>query len=317
MHAQSRPYRIIFMGTPQFAVPTLKALLASREKVVAVVTQPDRPKGRGQKIIPSPVKELALAAALPILQPTKIRNEEFLSRIGEFRPDLIVVAAYGRILPGPLLSLPPLGTINVHGSLLPRYRGAAPIQWAIMEGETETGITIMQMDEGLDTGDILLTGQIPIAPADTAGTLAPKLAELGGDLLVQALDLLHQGRLVRQVQDNAKATLAPPLRKEQGEIDWRKPATEIACLIRGLDPWPTAYTLLHGKRLRLFSPVVVPGRVEEPAGLLCGADASGLVIATGRDYLRIGEVQLEGARRLPVGTFLRGHALAPGLKLPS
>jgi methionyl-tRNA formyltransferase len=313
---QDRAYRIIFMGTPQFAVPTLKALLASGEEVVAVVTQPDRPSGRGRKVVAPPVKELALAAGLPVLQPARIRGEDFLARIDEFSPDLLVVTAYGRILPGPLLSLPPLGTINVHASLLPSYRGAAPVQWAIIRGETETGITIMQMDEGLDTGDILLTGSIPIAPEDTAGTLAPKLAELGGRLLVHSLELLHQDRLVRQPQNNSLATLAPPLNKDQGRIDWRQPAAEIANLIRGLDPWPTAYTMLAGKRLRLFAPAVIEGRPAEP-GTLCRADAQGLLIAAGRDYLRVSEVQLEGARRMPVQSFLQGRPLETGLKFPT
>jgi methionyl-tRNA formyltransferase len=310
----ARPYRIIFMGTPRFAVPTLEALLASDEEVVAVVTQPDRPKGRGRKLTPPPVKELALAAGLPVLQPAKIRTEEFLSEIRAFAPDLIAVTAYGRILPGPLLRLPPLGTINVHASLLPKYRGAAPVQWAIIRGETETGVTIMQMDEGLDTGDILLADAIPIAPEDTAGTLAPKLAALGGELLVKALGLLHQGRLSPTTQDDARATLAPPLTKEEGHIDWQRPAGDIANLIRGLDPWPTAFTQLDGKRLRLFAPAVIKdGPTAEP-GTLSRADDEGLLIAASRDALLVKEVQLEGSKRLPVSSFLRGRPLAPGLK---
>jgi methionyl-tRNA formyltransferase len=309
------PYRIIFMGTPQFAVPSLQALLNSKEEVVAVVTQPDRPKGRGRKITLSPVKELALAAGLPVLQPVKIRTEEFLAELHAFKPDLILVTAYGRILPGPLLSLPPLGTINVHGSLLPKYRGAAPVQWAIIRGEKETGITTMYVDEGLDTGDILLTGKIPISPTDTAGTLAPKLAELGGKLLVETLDLMRMNKLVRQPQDDAQATLAPPLEKDQGKIDWHKPAGEIANLIRGLDPWPTAYAMLGAKRLRLFSPAVGQGTPSEPAGAICRADGRGLLIATSHDYLLIGEVQIEGAKRMTVESFLQGHPLKPGLQL--
>jgi methionyl-tRNA formyltransferase len=313
MKSAHRPYRIIFMGTPQFAVPTLEALLASEEEIVAVVTQPDRPSGRGRILTAPPVKTLALATGLPVLQPKGIRSEDFLARIDEFRPDLLVVTAYGRILPGPLLSLPPLGTINVHASVLPAYRGAAPIQWAIIRGETETGITIMQMDEGLDTGDILLTGTIPIAPEDTTGTLAPKLAVLGGRLLVQAIGLLHQGSLTRQPQDNARATLAPPLGKDDGRIDWHRPAADIANLIRGLDPWPTAYTMLAGKRLRLFAPAVIEGRPTEQPGTLCRVDARGLLIATGRDYLLAREAQIEGSRRMAVESFLRGRPLAVGL----
>lgn len=297
------------MGTPEFAVPTLQALLSHGEHVVAVVTQPDRPKGRGRKLTPPPVKELALPAGLPVLQPTKIKTEAFLKEIKSFSPDLIVVTAYGRILPGSLLHLPPLGTINVHGSLLPKYRGAAPIQWAIINGETETGITIMQMDEGMDTGDILLPGALPVEPDDTAGTLAVKMAALGGKLLVEALDLLKTGKLKPSKQDDSLATLAPPLSKEQGKIDWERSAAEISCLVRGLDPWPTAYTSLDGKFLRLFKPKVIEDQVDSLPGILCRADAEGLLIATGKDYLLVEEVQLEGSKRMAVDAFLRGRPL--------
>jgi len=302
------------MGTPEFAVPSLKALLAHGENVVAVVTQPDRPKGRGRKLTPPPVKELALQEGLTVLQPTKIRTDEFLNGLREFSPDLIVVTAYGRILPGPLLNLPPLGTVNVHGSLLPKYRGAAPIQWAVINGEPETGITIMQMDEGMDTGDILLPGALPIAPDDTAGTLSVKMAELGGKLLVEALELLKAGKLIPRKQDESQATMAPPLTKELGCIDWSQSASAISCLIRGLDPWPTAYTYLDGKLLRLFRPRVIEDQVDQQPGTLCRADAEGLLIATGKDYLLVREVQLEGAKRMPVDAFLRGRPLTPGIQ---
>ncbi len=310
----NNPYRIIFMGTPEFAVPSLKALLVHGENVVAVVTQPDRPKGRGRKLTPPPVKELALQEGLPVLQPTKIRTDDFLNSLREFSPDLIVVTAYGRILPGPLLNLPPLGTINVHGSLLPKYRGAAPIQWAVINGETETGITIMQMDEGMDTGDILLPGALAIEPDDTAGTLSVKMAELGGRLLVEALKLLKAGKLTPHKQDESQATMAPPLTKELGRIDWSKPAFALSCLIRGLDPWPTAYTHLDGKLLRLFSPRVIEDQVDQQPGTLCRADAEGLLIATSKDYLLVKAVQLEGSKRMPVDAFLRGRPLTPGIK---
>ncbi|OGQ98747.1 MAG: methionyl-tRNA formyltransferase [Deltaproteobacteria bacterium RIFOXYD12_FULL_57_12] len=302
------------MGTPEFAVPTLQALLGSAHSVVAVVTQPDRPKGRGRKLAAPPVKELADRAGLPVLQPTRIRNDIFLNEIKMYDPDLIVVAAYGRILPGPLLSLPPLGTINVHGSILPRYRGAAPIQWAIIRGETESGVTIMQMDEGMDTGDILLIEKTPIAPEDTAGILYGRLAELGGQALLRALDLLAVGRLTAVKQDDRQATLAPLLAKEQGLVDWQQPAAVISCLIRGLDPWPTTYTYRDGRRLRLFSPRVVKAAEPlPPPGTLWQTDAAGLYIATGEDLLLIREVQPEGGRRMPADDFRRGHALAAGL----
>ncbi|MDH5297787.1 MAG: methionyl-tRNA formyltransferase [Desulfobulbaceae bacterium] len=311
----SSPFRIVYMGTPDFAVPALEALLAHGEEVVAVVTQPDRPKGRGRKLAPPPVKEVALAAGIPVLQPKSIKTEEFLAEIGQYRPDLIVVVAFGRILPKPLIELPRLGTINVHGSLLPKYRGAAPIQWSLINNEAETGVTIMQMDEGLDTGDILLPGAIPIAADDTAATLAAKLSALGGKLLVEALERLKAGTLPPRKQDDAEATLAPILCKQEGVIDWQKPAAVISGLIRGLDPWPTASTILDGKQLRLFAPEVIAGQVSETPGTVCRADWEGLLIATGRDYLLVRELQLEGAKRLPVDAFLRGRPMAPGLQL--
>lgn len=327
--AVENPFKIIFMGTPDFAVPSLTALLAHGEHVVAVVTQPDRPKGRGRKLTAPPVKQLAIDAGLPVLQPEKIGGPDFLNRIGDLQPDLIVVTAYGRILPGRLLNLPPLGTINVHGSLLPKYRGAAPVQWALLSGEHETGVTIMQMDEGMDTGDILLTEKIPIRQDDTAATLMEKLAELGGRALTVALDLLRVGKLTPIRQDDSQATAAPPLVKTMGRVDWTKPAAEISCQIRGLDPWPATFTSAGGKRLRLFKPAVIehpaaighirqatPGLREPIApGTVCRADGNGLLVATGRDFLLIQEVQPEGGRRMATGAFLSGHPLTVGQQL--
>lgn len=309
--------RIIFMGTPEFAVPSLQALLDHGEEVVAVVCQPDKPKGRGRKLSPPPVKELAMATGIPVLQPTKVRTPEFLEELRSYNPDLIVVTAYGRILPGPLLNLPPLGTINVHGSLLPKYRGAAPVQWAVLNGDKETGITIMQMDEGMDTGDILLPGRLDIAPDDTAGTLAVKMAELGGRLLIEALEKLKAGNLPPHKQDDSLATPAPPLSKDLSVIDWHSSAQEISCRIRGLDPWPMAHTTLEGKWLRLFVPQVIAGPASEAVGTLCRADKTGLTVATGNEYLRLGEVQLEGGKRMSADAFLRGRPLVPGLRFPT
>jgi len=317
------------MGTPDFAVPSLSGLLAHGEHVVAVVTQPDRPKGRGRKLTAPPIKQLAIDAGLPVLQPEKIRGSDFLDRIRDFQPDLIVVTAYGRILPGHLLNLPLLGTINVHGSLLPKYRGAAPVQWALLNGEQETGVTIMQMDEGMDTGDILLTEKIPILPDDTGATLMKKLAELGGRALTAALDLLRVGKLPRIRQDDSLATSAPPLTKTMGRVDWMKSAGEISCQVRGLDPWPATYTSVGGKRLRLFKPTVIEHKtacdhilrtasgVREPIapGTLCRADDQGLLIACGRDFLLIQEVQPEGGKRMAAGAFLSGHPLSVGQQL--
>jgi methionyl-tRNA formyltransferase len=313
------PFRIIFMGTPAFAVPSLKALLDHGEKIAAVVTQPDRPKGRGRKLTPPPVKEAAISAGLPVFQPEKIKGQDFLAQLRDFQPDLIIVAAYGRILPSPLLHMPRLGTLNVHGSILPKYRGAAPIQWALLNGESETGVTIMQMDEGMDTGDILLTKRIPITNDDTSGSLLEKLSKLGGRALAEALDLLRANRLFPVKQDDSQASAAPLLTKDMGRIDWSWPAARIGRFIRGLDPWPTAYTSLAGKRLRLFKPEVVEqasidsGTAEASspcaAGTVRRADDEGLLICTGRDFLLIKEIQPEGGRRMPVSAFLRGHPL--------
>ncbi len=304
--------QIVFMGTPEFAVPSLKALVSGPDRVVGVVCQPDRKRGRGRKLSPPPVKTVALEAGIPVFQPESIRTPEFLARIGSLKPDLIVVAAYGKILPGALLHLPPLGTINVHGSLLPKYRGAAPIQWALINGEQETGVTIMQMDEGMDTGDILLPARIPILEEDTAGTLFIKLADLGAATLMEALDLLRQGKLHPVAQDDSQATEAPMLRKEQGHIDWSRSAREIHCLIRGLDPWPTAYTFLEGRRYRLFQPQVIPGPVKEPPGTICQAEKTRLVIATGSDYLQVGQIQPEGRKRMDVQALLCGMDIPAG-----
>ncbi len=306
------PLRIVFMGTPDFAVPSLQALIDGPDEVVATVCQPDRPRGRGRKLTPPPAKVCAEAAGIPVLQPTSIRTDEFLDTVRDLRPDLIVVAAYGRILPGSLLNLPPMGTINVHGSLLPKYRGAAPIQWAVINGERETGVTIMQMDEGMDTGDILLPVSIPIGDEDTAGTMFDKLSRLGGEALVRAIALLKEGKLTPIPQDDSLATEAPMLKKEMGHLDWSRGASELHCLIRGLDPWPSAYSFLNGKRFRLFRPAVVEDAAAEPPGTICRADRQGLLIATGRGHLLVREVQAEGKKRMEVQACLCGGTLRAG-----
>ncbi|MDF1614582.1 methionyl-tRNA formyltransferase [Desulfurivibrio dismutans] len=312
--SRSRPYRIIYMGTPEFAVAPLQALLDHGEEVVAVVCQPDRPKGRGKKLSPPPSKELAVGRGIPVLQPSNIKTKEFLEEIKSYQPDLLVVAAYGRILPGPLLNLPPLGTINIHGSLLPAYRGAAPIQWAILNGESETGVTIMQMDEGMDTGDILLQRRLAIAPDDTSGSLAAKMSQVGGRALVEALELLQAGQLPPVKQDDRLATTAPPLCKTMSNIDWSLSANQISCLIRGLDPWPLARTTLEGQGIRLF----LPTTATEPAGAEPGTitmlqpEYDRLGIATGKGCLLVEEIQREGGKRLKISDFHRGHPLKSG-----
>lgn len=310
---ETKNYRIIFMGTPDFAVPSLEALIGSRDEVVAVVTNPDRAKGRGKKISPPPVKVVAEKAGIPVLQPTKIKTEEFREMLAAYEPDLMVVAAYGRILPKSLLELAPLGCINVHGSLLPRHRGAAPIQWAIIEGDKEAGVTIMQMDVGMDTGNILLPAKIEIDDQETAGLLFDKLAKLGAETLIKALDLMREGKLASQAQDDSLATKAPMLKKEDGLLDWSQPAEKLHCLIRGLDPWPSSYSFLENKRFRFFSPEVVYKTSDQQPGTILATGQDGLLIGTSKHSLLIKEIQPEGKKRMKVSSFLRGQALEPGM----
>ncbi len=305
-------YRLIFMGTPDFAVPSLQALIASRHQVTAVVTQPDKKKGRGKKIAPPPVKTAALEAGIDVLQPTAVKTGEFADTLASCRPDIIVVAAYGRILPASILDLPPLGCINVHGSLLPRHRGAAPIQWSVIKGDRRTGVTIMQMDEGMDTGDILLSAAIDMEEGDTAGSLFTKLSHLGAAALMEALEKLEKNQLAPTPQDHRQATKAPPLDKEMGRIDWNQPAENIHCLIRGLDPWPSAYSFLGGKRVKLFSPQVLGKASDTAPGTVIRADQQGIVVSCGSAALCILELQPEGKKRMSAEAFLCGHPLAVG-----
>ncbi|WP_417909491.1 methionyl-tRNA formyltransferase [Candidatus Electronema sp. PJ] len=306
------PLRIVFMGTPLFALPSLQVLLDSPDSVVSVVCRTDSVQGRGRKCCPPPVKTLAEQAGIPVLQPESIRNDEFLASIQALQPDLMVVIAYGKILPGRLLRLPRFGTINVHGSLLPKYRGAAPIQRALINGESETGVTIMQMDEGIDTGDILLPARLPISEDDTGATLSSKLAQLGSEALREAIVRLKEGRLPASKQDDTQASYAPMLDKELGHLNWNRPARELHCLIRGLDPWPSAYGFIDGRRFRFFQPQVVPGEVQELPGTLCRADRNGVVVATAQDYLLIREIQPEGKKRMCVQACICGMQLPIG-----
>jgi methionyl-tRNA formyltransferase len=306
---------IIFMGTPEFAVPTLQAMLDHGEKIVAVICQPDRPKGRGRKVQPPPVKVLAETYNIPVLQPTKIRTEEFHNTLRAYNPDLFVVTAYGRILPQSLLNLPTLGTINVHGSLLPKYRGAAPVQRAILAGDEQTGITIMQMDAGMDTGDILLPKTLAITDDDTATSLALKMSALGGTLLVQALDLLRADKLPPTVQNVEFATDAPMLSKDEAPIDWNQSAQHISCQIRGLDPWPRATTMLGEKWLRPFKPRAVDAECSATPGTIIDVSKHGITVATGKGTVLFTEIQLEGKKRMEVSSFILGYQLEAGLTL--
>ena len=307
--------RIVFLGTPDFAVPSLQTLLAGPHRVLAVVCQPDRPRGRGKNMQPPPVKVLAKAHDIPVLQPESIRTNAFYEQLGALAPDLLVVVAYGKILPKSLLHLPPLGAVNVHGSLLPKYRGAAPIQWAVINDETETGITVMQMDEGMDTGAILMAQPTLIGPQETAGELFARLALQGGTTLAEALERLQEGRLSATLQDHALASSAPMLTKEHGHLDWRLPARQLHCLIRGLDPWPSAYGFIAGRRHRFFGPEVITNQTREAPGTICRADGKGLLIATGTDSLLLREIQPEGKKRMPAATFLRGAHINPGIRI--
>lgn len=303
--------RVVFMGTPDFAVPTLAALLESRHEVVGVVTQPDRPKGRSGKLQPSPVKEKALEADVPVLQPEKVKDPAFLPELEKLVPDVIVVVAFGQILPESVLNLPKYGCMNVHASLLPKLRGAAPIQWSVIDGDKESGVTIMQMDKGLDTGDILLVEKYTLDPKETGGSLFDKLSGLGGPLLLQALEQAEQGILSPVPQEHEKHTYAKMLSKALGEIDFTKDAIVIERLIRGLNPWPSAYTHLDGKMLKLWdadvkaqeqTPVAKPGQIVE-----VGKDY--FTVQTGRDLLVIRSLQLEGKKRMDTEAFLRGYSL--------
>jgi len=307
--------RIVFMGTPDFAVPSLEALLKSDDEVVGVVTQPDRPKGRGQDVIPSPVKVVCQREGIPVLQPLKMKDPAFLDALRRWGPDVIAVTAFGRILPPVILSLPPHGCINVHGSLLPKYRGAGPVQWAIIRGERETGITTMFMAEGMDTGDMLLRETVEIRPDDTAGTLAPRLADVGGRLLVETLRRLKAGTLTPERQDDAQATMAPLLKKEDGLIDWTLSAVEIANRVRGLSPWPGAYTFVNGERWTLWRVQASDESTRATPGIVTKVAKDRLEVATGGGTIHIIDIQPSNSRRMTMAQYLVGHRLAEGLSL--
>jgi methionyl-tRNA formyltransferase len=298
------------MGTPQFALPSLEAILAAGEEVAAVVTQPDRPRGRGQIVTPSPVKELALAWNLPVLQPQSLKDPEFFRRLQALEPELMIVVAYGRILTHEILALPSVGFLNVHASLLPRYRGPAPINWALIRGEKETGVTIQWVQYEVDSGPIFLQERVPISAADNYGTLYARLAERGAALLVQSLEKLRQGEAIKQPQNQAEVTWAPAVSKEMRRIHWELSAREVAGWIRGLDPRPGAYTLWKGRVLKLFG-----ARLKRSDGSPAGPGTvlkltpQGLEIACGHGSITVKELQLAGHKRLEAAEFLRGQPL--------
>jgi methionyl-tRNA formyltransferase len=310
--------RIVFFGTPEFAVPTLDALLASRHRVVGAVTQPDRPRGRGHRTSDAPVKSRALAAGLPILQPDRLKDPGFLDALAAFHADLGVVAAYGRILTDAVLATPRLGLINVHASLLPRYRGAAPVHRAVIAGERETGVTIMRVVKALDAGPMLATARRPIGPEETSDEVERDLARIGAALLLASTDDLALGRATETPQDEAAATYAPRLTKDDGAIDWKQPADRIHDLVRGLHPWPHAFTFFRGARLILrassSSPVSDTSDTSDTSepGTIVEAAGDRLIVATGNGTLHVREIQAEGKRPMTVRDFLPGHRLTRG-----
>ena len=305
--------KLVYMGTPDFAVPPLTALVEAGHEVAAVVTQPDKPKGRGKAVLMTPVKEKALSYGIPVYQPARVKkDEDFLKTLREINPDAIVVAAFGQILPKEILELPKYGCVNIHASLLPKYRGAAPIQWAVIDGEKESGITTMMMDVGLDTGDMLDRTVIPLAEDETGGSLFEKLSRAGGPLILKTLEALENGTAVRTKQPEEGATYAGMLDKSLGNIDWTQSAAKIERLIRGLNPWPSAYTGYKGKTMKLWAADVLKGTFEGVPGEIIKVEKERFLVRTGDGALAVKELQLEGKKRMDAASFLRGFSLEEG-----
>ncbi|MBB5321791.1 methionyl-tRNA formyltransferase [Marinobacter oulmenensis] len=309
--------RVVFAGTPDFAATALKTLIEAGHHLVGVYTQPDRPAGRGRKLLPSPVKQVALETDIPVFQPESLKTPEAQQQLADLKPDVMVVAAYGLILPAAVLDIPGLGCLNIHASLLPRWRGAAPIQRAIAAGDEETGITIMQMDEGLDTGAMLLRVATPIEADDTGGSLHDRLATMGGEAIIEALAGLVEGQLVAEPQDEAEACYARKLSKEEGHLDWQRPAAELERLIRAFNPWPGTYTELDGERVRIHGARALPDNSDQPAGTVLRRERDGIDVACGTGTLRIERVQLPGTRAQSVSDLINGGkpVLMPGQEL--
>lgn len=306
--------KTVFMGTPDFAVPPLHALIEAGYEVAAVVTQPDKPKGRGKTLLPTPVKEEALMHEIPVYQPQRVRNnQEFLETLKEIAPDIIIVAAFGQIIPKEVLELPKYGCINIHASLLPKYRGAAPIQQAVIDGEKESGVTIMQMGEGLDTGDMISKIIIPLVPEETGGSLFGKLAQAGAELLIKTLPSIEQGTAVREKQPEESPTpYAAMITKQMGLMDFNKPAEVLERLVRGLNPWPSAYTFINGKTLKVWKCRVSAEKTDAAPGTIFLTDKEGIHTACGTGTLILTEIQLEGKKRMEAEAFLRGYHIEDG-----
>ena len=305
--------KIIFMGTPDFAAASLEALIDSRHEIQAVVTQPDKPKGRKGELTPSPVKVIAKREGIKVYQPLKVRDEEFVKTLRAYNPDVMVVVAFGQIIPLSILKMPKYGCVNIHGSLLPKYRGAAPIQWAVLDGEKETGITTILMDEGIDTGDILLKKTIKIDADETSGSLFDKLKALGAETILETLDELEKGSITPTKQGESPTAYAKMLTKAMGLIDFTRSAKELDCFVRGMDPWPSAYTLLAGKTLKLWKVRAV--EKSGKAGSVIEIGKESFTIACGEGAIEVLEVQLEGKKRMSAGDFLKGSTLNKGQEL--
>lgn len=307
--------RVIFMGTPDFSVGTLEALIEADHEVCLVVTQPDRPKGRGKEMQFTPVKETAVAHGIPVFQPERVRRPECVEELRKYQADVIVVVAFGQILPKEILELTPYGCINVHASLLPKYRGAAPIQWAIIDGEETTGVTTMQMDEGLDTGDMILKREIPIRPDETGESLHDKLAAAGAALLIETLEALEEGTAVFEHQGETPTKYAKMLTKDLGKIQWKKSACEIERLVRGLNSWPSAYTDWDGKVMKIWQAEVLEEESSANPGTITRVEKDAFSVQTGKGQLLVKELQIPGKKRMETGAFLRGYHLEEGTVL--
>ena len=307
--------KVIFMGTPDFAVETLEEIIRAGHEVAVAVTQPDKPKGRGKEVQFPPVKEAALAHGIEVYQPVRIREPECISYLANYQPDIIIVAAFGQILPKEILELPQYGCVNVHASLLPKYRGAAPIQWAVINGDRVSGVTTMRMDIGLDTGDMIEQTEVELSPEETGGSLFDRLAVAGAKLCVSTMEKIQAGTAVYTKQSDEEATHTRMISKKMGKINWKASAVEIERLIRGLNPWPSAYTFLDGKTLKIWRAAVLHGGDAAEAGCVIQADDKALHVQTGEGILSLEEVQLEGKKRMKIADFLRGHAIVQGTRL--
>jgi methionyl-tRNA formyltransferase len=311
----ARQLNVIFMGTPDFAVPSLNALAAEGYHISLAVTRPDQPRGRGRKTLPPPVKVAAEVLHAPVLQPASVKTDDFYQMIHDHRPDLLVVVAFGHVLPKKVLELPVYGAINVHASLLPKYRGPAPIQWAIINGEIVTGVTTMLTDKGLDTGEMLLSSRVDIQADDTAGSLHDRLAQVGASLLVDTIQKIKDGSLRPIPQNHALASYAPMLTKEDGHIDWSKPAEYIEKFIRGVTPWPGAFSYVNGKRMRIFKAKIWDPTATDIPGKIVKGFSNELCVATGKGVLSILELQLESGKRLEIREFLKGASIPFGAEM--